>query len=126
METKERKLEISEIAGNFVNWRNNDEAQILRAALYSPDIESIEDGDTSEIGRVKGMAGLQKKGAGLSQHFEVHRIKASAPVVADNFFSVKFEIDTTDKKSGERSILSEIGVYKVADGKIVKEHYFMW
>jgi len=62
----------------------------------------------------------------LSQHFEVHSIKASAPLVADNWFSVKFEIDTTDKKSGKRSILSEIGVYKVADGKIVKEHYFMW
>ena len=53
-------------------------------------------------------------------------IKASAPVVADHWFSVKFEIDTTDKQSGERSTLSEIGVYKVQDGKIVKEHYFMF
>ena len=69
---------------------------------------------------------LKKKGQGLSQQFEVHNIKASDPVVADNFFSVKFEIDTTDKRSGERSILSEIGVYKVEDNKIVKEHYFMF
>jgi hypothetical protein len=56
----------------------------------------------------------------------VHNIKASDAVVADNWFSVKFEIDTTDKKSGKRSILSEIGVYKVEDGKIIKEYYFMW
>ena len=51
------------------------------------------------IGRVKGMDGLKKKGQWLSKDFEVHTIKASAPLVADNCFSVKFEIDTTDKKN---------------------------
>jgi hypothetical protein len=126
METMEAKMKIDEIADNFVNWRNNDDAARLRAELYSPDIESIEEGFTSEIGRVIGMEGLKKKGQGLKQYFEVHNIKASNPVVADNWFSVKFEIDTTDKKSGNHSTLSEIGVYKVEDGKIVKEHYFMW
>jgi hypothetical protein len=119
-------MQIDEIAHRFVNWRNTNNADKLRAELYSPDIESIEDGFTSEIGHVKGMDGLKKKGQGLSQQFEVHNIKASDPVIADNWFSIKFEINTTDKKSGKRSTLSEIGVYKVEDGKIVKEHYFMW
>jgi hypothetical protein len=126
METTEKKMNIGEIAEKFVNWRNNDDASTLRTELYSPDIESIEDGNTSDIGRVKGMEGLKKKGEGLSQHFEVHHIKASKPILADNFFSVKFEIDTTDKRTGKRAILSEIGVFKVNDSKIVKEHYFMW
>ena len=126
METKEARMKIKEIADSFVNLRNNGEAGRLRTELYSAGIESIEDGNDSDIGRVKGMEGLKKKGQGLSQQFEVHNIKASDPVVADNFFSVKFEIDTTDKRSGERSILSEIGVYKVEDSKIVKEHYFMF
>ncbi|HEX5150090.1 MAG TPA: nuclear transport factor 2 family protein [Parafilimonas sp.] len=126
METMEARMKINEIARYFVNWRNANNADRLRAELYSPDIESIEEGDTSEIGRVKGMEGLKKKGQGMSQQFEVHSIKASAPLVADNWFSVKFEIDTTDKNSGQRSILSEIGVYRVHDGKIVREHYFMW
>ena len=126
METMEATMNIQEIAQHFVNWRNTNEAGRLRAELYSPDIESIEEGFTNEIGRVKGMAGLGKKGQGLKQQFEVHNIKASELVVADNWFSVKFEIDTTDKKSGNRSTLSEIGVYKVEDGKIVKEYYFMW
>jgi|GEM_PF-2531127 len=126
METTEKKMNIGEIADKFVNWRNNDDAGTLRTELYSPDIESIEDGNTSDIGRVKGMEGLKKKGEGLSQNFEVHHIKASKPILADNFFSVKFEIDTTDKRTGKRAILSEIGVFKVNDSKIVKEHYFMW
>jgi hypothetical protein len=126
METKEATMKIDEIAYHFVNWRNTNNADRLRTELYSPDIESIEEGNTSEIGRVRGMAGLGKKGQGLSRDFAVHNIKASDPVVADNWFSVKFEIDTTDKRSDKRAILSEIGVYKVEDGKIVKEHYFMW
>ena len=125
METTEARMKIDEIARKFVHWRNHNDAGRLRAELYSPDIESIEEGNMTEIGRVKGMEGLGKKGQGLKQYFEVHEIKASAPVVADNWFSVKFDIDTTDKISGERSVLSEIGVFKVQDGKIVKEHYFM-
>ena len=126
METMEAKMKIDDIARNFVQWRNDNDAMRLRMELYSPDIESTEEGNMTEIGRVKGMEGLKKKGQGLSQYFEVHDIKASAPVVADNWFSVKFEIDTTDKISGKRSTLSEIGVYNVQDGKIVKEHYFMF
>ena len=126
METMEAKMKIDDIARNFVQWRNDNDAMRLRTELYSPDIESMEEGNMTEIGRVKGMEGLKKKGQGLSQYFEVHDIKASAPVVADNWFSVKFEIDTTDKISGKRSTLSEIGVYNVQDGKIVKEHYFMF
>jgi len=126
METMEATMKIDEIAHHFVNWRNTNNAGKLRAELYSPDIESIEEWNTSEIARVKGMEGLKRKGQSLSQQFEVHNIKASDAVVADNWFSVKFEIDTTDKKSGKRSTLSEIGVYKVEDGKIIKEYYFMW
>jgi SnoaL-like protein len=126
MKTVEAKMKIDEIAQHFVQWRNEGDGNKVRMELYSPDIESIEEGNRSEIGRVKGMDGLGKKGQGLKQQFEVHNIKATDPVVADNWFSVKFEIDTTDKNSGNRSTLSEIGVYKVDDGKIVKEHYFMW
>jgi hypothetical protein len=117
---------INEIAQQFVQWRNEGDGNKVRMELYSPDIESIEEGFTNGIGYVKGMSGLGKKGKGLKQQFDVHTIHASAPVVADNWFSIKFEIDTTDKQSGKRSVLSEIGVYKVKDGKIVKEHYFMW
>lgn len=60
METMEARLKIDEIARNFVKWRNNNDASRLRGELYSPDIESTEEGNTSEIGQVKGMEGLKK------------------------------------------------------------------
>ena len=123
--TKE-KLGIGEIANRLVNWRNNGNADRVRTELYSQDIESIEEGFGNDIGKVKGMAGLKKKGEGLSREFEVHDIRALNSVIADNWFSVKYEIEVTLKKTGERCTLSEIGMYKVDDDKIVKEHYFMW
>jgi len=33
-------------------------------------------------------------------------------------------MDTTHKPSGQRSQSSELGVYRVQDGKIVKEQFF--
>jgi hypothetical protein len=62
METLEITNEIGIIAGKFVRWRNSGDAERLRRELYSPDIESIEEGNTDDIGRVKGMEGLKKKG----------------------------------------------------------------
>ena len=126
MTTTKEILQIDEVAERLVNWRNSGNADRARTELYSPDIESIEEGFGDEIGKVRGMAGLKKKGEGLSREFEVHDIRASNSLIADNWFSVKYEIDVTFKNSGQRSTLSEIGMYKVADGKIVKEHYFMW
>ena len=126
METAEATMNIGEIAQYFVQWRNEGDGNKIRMELYSADIESIEEGFDNEIGRVTGMSGLGKKGQGLKKQFEVYNIKASDPVIADNWFSIKFEIDSTDKKSGKRSTLSEIGVFKVKGGKIVKEHYFMF
>ena len=59
-------MKIDDVARKFVNWRNTNDAARLRAELYSPDFESIEEGNMTEIGRVRGMEGLKKKGQGLS------------------------------------------------------------
>lgn len=124
METTEANVKTKEIANNLVDWCNKGEWQKVYQEYYSPEIVSIEDEDTSDMARLEGMEAVMKKGEWWENTFEVHNSKASAPVVADNWFSVKFEMDTTHKPSGQRSKSSEIGVYKVKDGKIVKEHFF--
>ncbi|MBT8319480.1 MAG: nuclear transport factor 2 family protein [Gramella sp.] len=91
---------------------------------YSPEIVSIDTEDKSEMAHLEGMDAVMKKGEWWQDTFEVHSSTASEPVVADNWFSVKFEMDTTHKPSGQRSKSSELGVYKVADGKIVREQFF--
>ena len=92
--------------------------------MYSLKIVSIENDGKGENAHVEGFEGIQKKGEWWQENFEVHSSTASQPIVADNWFSVKFEMDTTHKPSGQRSQMSEIAVYQVEDGKIVKEQFF--
>jgi hypothetical protein len=117
-------MDTNEIAQNLVAWCNKGEYEKAYEHLYSPEIVSIETEDKTEMARLEGMEAVAKKGEWWENTFEVHSSKASEPVVADNWFSVKFEMDTTHKASGQRSQTSELGVYKVENGKIVREQFF--
>ncbi len=117
-------METKEIAEKLVQWCKEGDFQKPYQQLYSPEIVSIENDGSSENGHVKGMDGIQKKGEWWQENFEVHNTSVSDPIVADNWFSVRFEMDTTHKPSGHRSTMSEIGVYQIKDGKIVREQFF--
>ncbi|MFC7357745.1 SnoaL-like domain-containing protein [Jejudonia soesokkakensis] len=116
-------MKTQEIANNLVQWCNAGEEHKCYEQLYSPDIVSIEmEGSDHQVSR--GMQEVAKKGEWWNQNFEVHSTKTSEPTVADNWFSVRHEMDITHKESGQRSQMQELGVYEVKDGKIVKEQFF--
>ncbi|CAM3402025.1 nuclear transport factor 2 family protein [Zobellia roscoffensis] len=117
-------METDEIASKLVAWCNEGDFEKPYQQLYSDKIVSIENDGKAEGAYVEGFEGIKKKGEWWQENFEVHSSKASDPVVADNWFSVKFTMDTTHKPSGQRSTSSEIAVYEVQDGKIVKEQFF--
>ena len=117
-------METKEIAEKLVKWCNDGEFEKPYQHLYSPNIVSIENDGKGEGGYAEGFKGIQKKGEWWQENFEMHGSTVSEPIVADNWFSVRFEMDTTHKPSGYRSTMSEIGVYQVKDGKIVKEQFF--
>ena len=115
-------MKTEEIANNLVKWCNSGQEARCYEELYSPNIVSIEPAGEHQI--TKGMDQIVKKGEWWRENFEVHNTETSEPVVADNWFSVRHTMDTTHKPSGQRSTMSEIGVYEVKDGKIVKEQFF--
>ncbi len=117
-------METKEIATKLVQWCKEGDYETPYQHLYSSNIVSIENDGKGEGALVKGFEGLKKKGEWWQENFEMHSSTVSEPIVADNWFSVKFEMDTTHKPSGTRSTMSEIGVYQVKDGKIVKEQFF--
>jgi len=117
-------MKTQEVANHLVEWCNNGEYERAYQELYSPNIVSIETEDPGEMGHLEGMEAVMKKGEWWQNTFEVHSSNASDPVVADDWFTVKFEMDTTHKPSGQRSKSSEIGVYKVEEGKIIREQFF--
>lgn len=117
-------MTTNEIANNLVAWCNKGDYTSCYEKLYSPNIVSMEPEGSSPNPVSRGMQEVAKKGEWWEETFEVHSSSVSEPTVADNWFSVRFDMDTTHKPSGQRSKSSEIAVYQVADGKIVKEQFF--
>lgn len=54
---------------------------------------------------------------------EIHSASCSDPIVADNHFAIVMDIDATYKGHG-RMAMSEVCVYRVADGKIIADEFF--
>lgn len=94
-------------------------------ALYAPDAVSVEAADMGGQGReTHGLAGIHGKHDWWDGAMEEHETKVVGPFYhGDNQFSVLFDVDATDKESGKRMQMQEIGVYHVADGKIVREEF---
>ena len=92
--------------------------------LYDKNIVSVEartnDGSSPEK---RGMEEVRGKVDWWVDAMEVHSFKASAPFVAHDRFVVQYDADVTDKGSKKRFQLSEVGVYTVKDGKIVREEF---
>jgi ketosteroid isomerase-like protein len=94
-------------------------------SLYSPDIVSMEAGAPPGQSReAKGIAAVKAKSEWWSSNHEVHSVKVEGPLVAGAHFAVTFKLDITFKPQSKRMQMEEIGVYKVADGKIVYEEFF--
>jgi hypothetical protein len=92
--------------------------------LYDKDIVSVEaqasDGGSPET---RGIDGVRGKVDWWIDAMEVHSFKANGPFVAHDRFVVQYDADVTDKKSKKRFQLSEVGVYTVKNGKIVREEF---
>jgi hypothetical protein len=93
-------------------------------SLYADDIVSVEaqtrDGSSPEM---RGKQAVRGKVDWWVNGMEVHSFKAGEPFVAHNRFVVQYDADVTDKSSKARFQLSEVGVYTVKDGKIVREEF---
>lgn len=119
---------LSETARKLVeHCRSRTEMDGLRE-LYSPDAVSVEamtmpGSDSAEI---RGIDGIRGKHEWWDANFEVHNQVVDGPYPhGDDRFAVIFELDTTNKGSGERSHMKEVAVYSVDDaGKIVREEFF--
>ena len=92
--------------------------------LYSREIVSVEarasDGESPEK---RGIDQVRGKTDWWINTMEIHNFKVSGPFVAHDRFVVQYDVDITDKNSKKRMQMSEVGVYTVKDGKIVREEF---
>lgn len=104
----------------------SDEARALDE-LYHADAVSVESvmGPGMDSRETKGIEGIRGKHAWWESAMEVHSGSVDGPYPhGDDRFAVIFEIDVTERASGNRMQFKEVGVYHTTDGKIVREEFF--
>ena len=90
-------------------------------ALYDDNVVSVEaDPGAPET---RGKEGVRGKIDWWVNEMEVHKFEASEPFVGHNRFVVQYDAEVSEKKSKQRRQLSEVGVYTVKNGKIVREEF---
>ena len=117
-------MTINEIAQKLVEYCRKGDWEAAFRDLYSPEARSIEPagGPWPEV--ASGMAEIEAKGQQFNQMVEAfHGVEVTEPIVAGNHFSIGMTMDVT-YKGMPRTKNSEICVYEVANGKIVKEQFF--
>ena len=92
--------------------------------LYDNNIVSMEartqDGSSPET---RGKEGVRGKIDWWVNAMEIHSFKVGGPFVAHDRFVVQYDVDVTDKGSKKRFQISEVGVYTVKNGKIIREEF---
>jgi ketosteroid isomerase-like protein len=118
-------MTTQEVADKLVKFCREGKFHEATEALYSPDIVSMEAGAPPGGSReAKGIAAVNAKGEWWTANHEVHSATVEGPIVAGSHFAVTFKLDVTFKPQNRRFTMEEVGVYKVADGKVVYEEFF--
>ena len=114
-------MTVLEIAKELISLCQTGQNFAAMEKLYSDDIASVEgDGSAPFVGK----AVVIKKSADWVAAHEVHSGSVSGPFVHGNQFMVRFTFDVTIKANGHRMTMDEMGLYTVADEKIVREEFF--
>ena len=118
-------MTIQEIAARFDELAQTGQWQQIHDELYADDAESIEPaGAQGALQSVKGKDAMKKKGEAFNAEIEEYHSGYSTPsVIGGNHFSCAMGMEVTLKGVG-RIAMHEICVYKVDNGKIVKEQFF--
>lgn len=92
--------------------------------LFSEDAESIDPLNTS--GRpLKGLTTLLEREKGfLSRVTAIQKISLSEPIIAGNYFTLSLKMSFEVQNQGHMEV-DELCVYKVAEGKIVSQQFFI-
>ena len=118
-------MTTQEVANKLVQLCSQGKFEEAGEALYSPDILSVEAGAPPGQSREsKGIDAVRAKGKWWVENHEVHSSKVEGPLVAGAFFAVTFKLDVTFKPQKRRFQMEEVGVYKVENGKIMREEFF--
>jgi len=92
--------------------------------LYADDAISLEPMAYGPMPRkTEGKAAILAKGEWWQNAHEVHSMTVDGLFVSPESFVVIFNMDVTNKESGQRMTGREAGIYTVVDGKVATEQF---
>ena len=117
-------MNTEEVAQKLVEYCRKGEWMQAVNDLYAKDIVSVEPREMENMpAEMRGLDQVRGKTEWFEKNFEMHSAKVGGPFVAGETFVVQFDLDATEKASGKRMPMSEVGVYKVKDGKVAREEF---
>jgi hypothetical protein len=91
----------------------------INTKLWSTALECVEGGGLAW----RGLKNVESKNNFWNSANAVLGASAEGPYVGSTGFAIKFRMDVEDKNTRRRTIMEEVGVYSVKDGKIVREEF---
>jgi SnoaL-like protein len=93
-------------------------------SLSADDIVSIEAQEIGEMpAEMRGLDQVRGKTQWFLETSQIYGSTIGGPFFTRDTFVVQFDVDVMDKASGKRAKMSELGIYTVKDGKIVREEF---
>ena len=116
-------MTIAELAKDFTDLlkQGNDEAA---ASKYNADNIVSYEAMEGPMAVCEGKEALKQKGDWWRENHEVHSVNVEGPFVNADQFAVRFKYDITQKQTGKRITMDEVGVYTVKDDKVVAERFY--
>ncbi|WP_413288191.1 SnoaL-like domain-containing protein [Bdellovibrio sp. HCB337] len=121
----EPTTETVEIANKLIDFCKKGQNMKAIESLYDTDAVSLEAVSTPDMpAELRGLEAIKKKNKDWIDNMELHSTLVEGPYPFGDRFAVHYKYDVTDKKSGQRMRMDEVGVYTVRDNKIVREEFF--
>jgi hypothetical protein len=113
---------INEIANRLASLCEKHEFLKAYTELFSEHAESIDPMNNNTL--MQGSGVLMERERKFLETTEIHDLKVSEPLFAGNYFCVTMSFDFTPAAQ-ERRKVEELCIYKVENGKIVSQQFFI-
>jgi hypothetical protein len=118
-------MNTQEIGKRYVSLCQQGKSDVCLDELYAKEAVSVEAAPSSGGDRTtKGLDAIRAKDKGWQESHIIHRAEVTGPFPNENRFAVHFVFDVTDKPSGKRMTMDEVGLFTIEDGKITREEFF--
>lgn len=112
---------VAEIGSDLVAMFNDGKFSEIEAKWWSPAIVSCEGMGVNAEWR--GRKAVEAKNEWWSGENEILGAAAEGPFLGSSGFAVRFQMQYKIRATGEQRTMSEVGVYTVMNGKIIREEF---